>query len=318
MPIGNSNQVRYVPIFKINCLVSVKLQRRPNAADRLAALPLVASARTKLSVVYSGTKCSHPRLRCVCEGLERCVTVVLSPVVDKLQPHVSIANEVACKGLDWLEAVFPMLLTTTEQVVATAKDKVAEIQDAASVAAHGSADCVNMGVAWLMVRLEVAQDRAGQPLVDRAMAAAAAGVDSALAMSEALVDRMLPPTEEEIKTAQGFEVTTLTSFPERLLALAAKLYKRMLGFEKSQLALIWTIQEMPQYLHHQLVSAIIFISQMENDPPSRCQRSRKPSRPCGPDIAYMDSIQMLPDTTPPTGGLRTKSEECSVKGCVDR
>lgn len=65
----------------------MKLQRRPNAADRLAALPLVASARTKLSVVYSGTKCSHPRLRCVCEGLERCVTVVLSPVVDKLQPH---------------------------------------------------------------------------------------------------------------------------------------------------------------------------------------------------------------------------------------
>ncbi|XP_011610637.2 perilipin-2-like isoform X2 [Takifugu rubripes] len=301
MPIGNSNQ----------------LQRRPNAADRLAALPLVASARTKLSVVYSGTKCSHPRLRCVCEGLERCVTVVLSPVVDKLQPHVSIANEVACKGLDWLEAVFPMLLATTEQVVATAKDKVAEIQDAASVAANGSADCVNMGVAWLMVRLEVAQDRAGQPLVDRAIAAAAAGVDSALAMSEALVDRMLPPTEE-IKTAQGFEVTTLTSVPERLLALAAKLYKRMLGFEKSQFALIWTIQEMPQYLHHQLVSAIIFISQMENYPPSRCQRSRKPSRPCGPDIAYMDSIQMLPDTTPPTGGLRTKSEECSVKGCVDR
>lgn len=72
-----------MPIFKINCLVSVNLQRRPNAAARLAALPLVASARTKLSVVYSG----HPSLRCVCEGLERCVTVVLSPVVDKLQPQ---------------------------------------------------------------------------------------------------------------------------------------------------------------------------------------------------------------------------------------
>lgn len=71
----------------INCLASVNLQRRPNATARLAALPLVASARTKLSVVYSGTKCSHPSLRCVCEGLERCVTVVLSPVVDKLQPH---------------------------------------------------------------------------------------------------------------------------------------------------------------------------------------------------------------------------------------
>lgn len=149
---------------------------------------------------------------------------------------------------------------------------------------------------------------------------------------------------EEIKTVQGFEVTMLSSFPQRLFALAAKLYKRMLvryrvhcvelmelhshftflvsqGF-KSQFALIWTIQEMPQYLRHQLVTAIIFISQMQNCLTSRCQRSRKPSRPCGPDVAYMDSIQMLPDTTPPIGGLKTKShafeKECSVKGCVDR
>lgn len=153
---------------------------------------------------------------------------------------------------------------------------------------------------------------------------------------------------EEMKTVQGFEVTTLTGFPKRLFVLAAKLYKRMLvrsrthcvvdlmklrsislywslhqpllsqGFEGSRFALIWTIQEMPQYLHHQLVSAIIFLSQMQSFPTSRCQKSRKPNRPRGPDIAYMDSIQMLPDT----GGLKTKSptfeKECGVKGSVDR
>lgn len=90
-----------------------------------------------------------------------------------------------------------LLVLTLPQLVATAKDKVAEIQDVVSIAANGSADCVNMGVAWLMVRLEVAQDRAGQPLVDRAIAAAAVGVESALTMSEALVDQMLPPTEDK-------------------------------------------------------------------------------------------------------------------------
>lgn len=94
------------------------------------------------------------------------------------------------------------------------------------------------------------------------------------------------------------------------------------GFEKSRFVLIWTIHEMPQYLHHQLVSAIIFLSQMQSSPTSRRQRSRKLSRPCGPDIAYTDSIQMLPDTAPLTGGLKTKSpifeKECGVKGCVDR
>lgn len=90
-----------------------------------------------------------------------------------------------------------LLALSLPQLVATAKDKVGEIQDVVSIAANGSADCVNTGVAWLMVRLEVAQDRAGQPLVDRAIAAAAVGVDSALTMSEALVDQMLPPTEDD-------------------------------------------------------------------------------------------------------------------------
>lgn len=79
-----------MPTFQINeRLVSVisPPQRSPNAAARLAALPLVASARTKLSIVYSGAKRSHPSLRSACERLERCVTVALSPVVDKLEPH---------------------------------------------------------------------------------------------------------------------------------------------------------------------------------------------------------------------------------------
>lgn len=132
---------------------------------------------------------------------------------------VSIANEVACKSLDWLETAIPMLHTPTEQVtcrprcdsqptvslpavvslpqlVATARKKMAEVQDVVSIAASGSADCVSMGVAWLKVRLEVAQVR-GQPLVDGAVAAAAVGLETVLVASEALVDRMLPPTEDD-------------------------------------------------------------------------------------------------------------------------
>lgn len=68
-------------------LVCVILQVRPNAASRLAALPLVASVRTKLSVVYSGAKRSHPRLGSVCDGLEGGVAALLSPVIGKLEPH---------------------------------------------------------------------------------------------------------------------------------------------------------------------------------------------------------------------------------------
>lgn len=82
------------------------------------------------------------------------------------------------------------------QLVATAKKKVAELQDVVSIAANASADCVSVGVSWLTVRLEGAQDR-GQPLVDRAIAATAVGLETALTTSEALVDRMLPPAEDD-------------------------------------------------------------------------------------------------------------------------
>lgn len=73
---------------------------------------------------------------------------------------------------------------------------MAEIQDVVSIAVNGSADCVSVGLAWLMVRLEGAQDR-GQPLVDRAIAAVAVGLETALTASEALVDRVLPPTAND-------------------------------------------------------------------------------------------------------------------------
>lgn len=148
---------------------------------------------------------------------------------------------------------------------------------------------------------------------------------------------------------QVFEPTTLRSFLERLFALTTKLYESTLvrskinsvsfywslhqllshlpvvitqGF-KSRFTLIWTIQDMPQYLYHQLVFAVSFLSQMQSYPASKCQRFGKLSRPRGPEIAYMDSIQMLPYTTPPACRLRKTSksptfEECSVKGCVGR
>ena len=79
------------------------------------------------------------------------------------------------------------------QIVATAKTKMHEIQDVVSIAANGTVDCV----AWLMDMMQQGGDRADQPLVDRAISVACMGLDSALITSEALMDRVLPPTEED-------------------------------------------------------------------------------------------------------------------------
>ncbi|KAM8772065.1 perilipin-2-like isoform 2-T3 [Acanthopagrus schlegelii] len=202
-------------------------QKGQSVAARLAKLPVVRSACIRLSVLYTDTKCSHPSLMSVFEGLETRVTALASPVIVKLEPHISIANDVACKSLDWLETRFPVLHTPTEEIVATAKTKMHEIQDVVSTAANGTVDCVT----WLMDMMQQGGDRADQPLVDRAISVACMGLDSALIRSEALMDRVLPPTEEdkgiEAHLLEGFDVATpRRSYPVRLVSLTAKLCRR--------------------------------------------------------------------------------------------
>ncbi|XP_073322366.1 perilipin-2-like isoform X2 [Pagrus major] len=202
-------------------------QKGQSVAARLANLPVVHSACARLSVLYMDTKCSHPSLMSACEGLESRVTALASPVIVKLEPQISIANDVACKSLDWLETRFPVLHTPTEQIVATAKTKMHEIQDVVSIAANGTVDCVT----WLMDMMQQGDDRADQPLVDRAISVACVGLDSALVMSEALMDRMLPPTEQdkevEAHLLEGFDVATpRRSYSVRLVSLTAKLCRR--------------------------------------------------------------------------------------------
>ncbi|KAK2918929.1 hypothetical protein Q8A73_003300 [Channa argus] len=287
-------------------------QKGPSAAARLAKLPVVHSACSKLLVLYADTTCSHPNLKSVCEVLENKVTALgsaacdrVSPVMAKLQPQISIANDVACKGLDWLETRFPVLHSPIEEVVATAKTKMHGIQDAVSIAAIGTMGVVQHTVTLLMERTQQADDGTNQSLVKRAIDVAIVGMDSALNMSEALVDHMLPPTEED-KAEEAthivvFEATTLRSYPVRLVSLAAKLCRRSChvvwakihsvevtaivlrssslvpDLQTTCLTLAWSIQRLPQYLQHQVVSVFFFISQMYNlhYPPSEQNQSRQ-------------------------------------------
>lgn len=62
-------------------------QKGQSVAARLAKLPVVRSACVRLSVLYTDTKCSHPSLMSVCEGLETRVTALASPVIVKLEPQ---------------------------------------------------------------------------------------------------------------------------------------------------------------------------------------------------------------------------------------
>ncbi|XP_034544442.1 perilipin-2-like isoform X2 [Notolabrus celidotus] len=281
-------------------------QKFQSAAARLAKLPLVRSACSTVSVLYIDTKSSHPNLRSVCEVLESRVTAIstaacdkMTPVMVRLEPQISIVNDVACKSLDWLETTFPVLHAPTDQVVAAARNKMNEIQDVVSITANGTVDTVT----WLMGRIQQVDEQTNQPLVQRAIGVADVGLDSALIMSETLMEHMLPLSEEDKAEAhllEGFEVATLRrSYRARLLLLAARLCSRtyhLVGskiqsvqlmeslsrssgriqdLQTSWLTISLSIQELPQYLQHQLVSVLFFISQMYNLSSSQSQQQHQ-------------------------------------------
>lgn len=75
-----------------------------------------------------------------------------------------------------------------------------EIQAVVNIAASGTMDCVQHTVTWLIGRIQQADD---QSLVERTISVASAGLDSTLIMSEALMDRVFPPTEEEEEGTQS-------------------------------------------------------------------------------------------------------------------
>ncbi|KAG7225851.1 hypothetical protein INR49_014372, partial [Caranx melampygus] len=249
-------------------------QKAQSAAARFVELPLVRSACNTLSVLYSDTKHSHTHLRAVCEVLENSVTALgsaacdtASPVIVKLEPKVSCGH---------------------------GQNKVHEVQDVVNIAVNGTMDCVQCTVAWLV---EVMQQVHGtdQTLVERALSVAAVGLDSALNMSEALMDSVLPPTEQDERheaaahPVNGFEAPAFRrSFPVRLVSLSAQLcrrsYKRagakihsvqvmqtlsrstalVQDLQRTRLTMTRNIQRLPQYLQQQAVSVLFYISLMYN------------------------------------------------------
>lgn len=72
-----------------------------------------------------------------------------------------------------------------------------EIQELVSIAANGTVVCVQHTVSWVMERMQQAGDGTDHTVVERALGVASVGLDSALNMADALVDRAIPPTEED-------------------------------------------------------------------------------------------------------------------------
>uniref|UniRef100_A0A8V5GZ52 Perilipin n=1 Tax=Melopsittacus undulatus TaxID=13146 RepID=A0A8V5GZ52_MELUD len=193
-----------------------------SVVSRVASLALVSCACGAVSTAYSSTKESHPYVRSVCDAAEKGVKTLTAaavsgaqPILTKLEPQLSTANEYACKGLDKLEEKLPILQQPPQRVTSALGDAggagaglgagawrpcavpsqvVAGTRALVSCTVGLARGAVQGGVARTCSALStVAESRVGQIL--------ATGVDTMLGKSEELVERYLPGTDEELDTA---------------------------------------------------------------------------------------------------------------------
>ncbi|NXP97162.1 PLIN3 protein, partial [Vidua macroura] len=267
-----------------------------NIGTRVANLPLVSSAYDMVSSAYTCTKESHPYVRSVCDVAEKGVKTLTAaaasgaqPLLTRLEPQISTANELACKGLDKLEEKLPILQQPPQKVPGTmagAKDavssSVAGAKDAMSSTVAGAKDAVTSRVTGVMDMTKGAV-QGGVELTRSAVSSGvstvgqmvASGVGSMLGKSEELVDHYLPMTDEELAklatSVEGFEPEQQRqqqSYFVRLGSLSTKVRHRAL---QHSLAKLQSARQSSQDLLAQLQRTLDLVEHLKQGVDQRLQ-----------------------------------------------
>ncbi|KAM7023706.1 perilipin-3-like isoform 1-T2 [Acridotheres tristis] len=135
-----------------------KAEEQQSIGTRVANLPLVSSAYDMVSSAYTCTKESHPYMRSVCDAAEKGVRTLTAaavsgaqPLLTRLEPQISTANEFACKGLDKLEEKLPILQQPPQKLISDTKllvtSTVTGAKDVLTSTMAGAKDAVSNTVA---------------------------------------------------------------------------------------------------------------------------------------------------------------------------
>ncbi|NWZ52810.1 PLIN3 protein, partial [Haliaeetus albicilla] len=258
---------------------------RQSVVRRVASLALVSCACGAVSTAYASTKESHPYVKSVCDVAEKGVRTLTAaavsgaqPILTKLEPQISTANEYACKGLDKLEEKLPILQQPPEKVTSPLGDTergggasagrpsavpsqvVAGTRELVSSTVSGAVGLARGAVQGGVERTRSALGTGVSTVVDsRVGRLLATGVDTVLGKSEELVERYLPGTDEELvaTAAAGVEAATperqrrWQSYFVRVGSLSAKLRHRALRRSLGELQRArHSAQQVLAQLHH--------------------------------------------------------------------
>nr|XP_023962755.1 perilipin-2-like [Chrysemys picta bellii] len=179
-----------------------------NTLARIASIPLFNSAYQIAVFTYTDIKGVHPVVGFFCGMAERSVSTAVgvavmaaTPVMQRLEVPIAAVNSYTLRGVDELEARFPILDQSADEVLGNLRDSLAASMEQlqASTAervgrlterATGVVEDV-VGVAALGVNIVLNASVVSQALES--------GVNAALSRVEQIANHYLPATEEETR-----------------------------------------------------------------------------------------------------------------------
>ncbi|OXB57529.1 hypothetical protein ASZ78_009124, partial [Callipepla squamata] len=176
-----------------------------NVLQRVLQLPVVSSTCESLQRTYTSTKEVHPLVASVCEVYEQGVKGAsalamwsVEPVVRRLEPQFTVANNLACRGLDHLEEKIPALQYPVEKLASKLKDTISTpIQSAKSTIGYSMEKILGLAVGGYETTKSTVETTARYTRSNSVSQMALAGMDSALGGLEKLMEYLLPEEEEE-------------------------------------------------------------------------------------------------------------------------
>uniref|UniRef100_H3BFF1 Perilipin n=1 Tax=Latimeria chalumnae TaxID=7897 RepID=H3BFF1_LATCH len=186
---------------------------------RLFDLPVVNYTYEAVQNTYVRTKQVHPLVEMVCDMYERGAKGSASlavwsaqPILQRLEPQITAADNIACIGLDHLEDKIPALHYSPEKIASELKETVTSaVEVARSSITSPILSTSSRAVSTVASGYERAQSTAsgmlGYLLDTTPARLATRGVDTALTTTEKLMDYFLPISKEEKEAAKDHSET---------------------------------------------------------------------------------------------------------------
>ncbi|KAM6257224.1 perilipin-1 isoform 2-T2 [Porphyrio hochstetteri] len=178
---------------------------KENVLQRVLQLPVVSSTCESLQRTYASTKEAHPLMASVCEVYERGMQGAgslamwsMEPVVRRLEPQFTVANNLACRGLDHLEEKIPALQYPVDKLASELKGTISSpLQSAKSTIGNSVDKIMGLAAEGYEATKSTVETTARYTRKNSVSQMAAAGVDTALGGLEKLMEYLLPEEDEE-------------------------------------------------------------------------------------------------------------------------